>query len=108
MNLTAEELVRSALAIADRYCSKQGYDHDRGLLVSEIVKEFHSKVTTLQSHYPPATTDNPMFPYDGWENTGHGHVWPRPDGVKARCGGPGMCSACNNDEKWYLAYKGVR
>lgn len=30
-------------------------------------------------------------------NTGHGHVWPRPDGVKARCGGPGMCKACALD-----------
>lgn len=27
-------------------------------------------------------------------NTGHGHVTPRPDGVKARCGGPGLCKVC--------------
>lgn len=25
---------------------------------------------------------------------GHGHVRPRPDGVKARCGGPGLCPRC--------------
>lgn len=24
----------------------------------------------------------------------HGHVTPRPDGMKARCGGPRICSAC--------------
>lgn len=30
-------------------------------------------------------------------NTGHGHVWARPDGVKARCGGPGICSVCSRD-----------
>jgi hypothetical protein len=24
----------------------------------------------------------------------HGHVTPRPDGVKARCGGPALCSEC--------------
>lgn len=30
-------------------------------------------------------------------NTGHGHVTPRPDGVKARCGGPGICSACSKE-----------
>lgn len=24
----------------------------------------------------------------------HGHVTPRPDGFKAKCGGPAMCSAC--------------
>lgn len=28
-------------------------------------------------------------------NTGHGHVRPRPDGLVARCGGPGMCSPCS-------------
>jgi len=27
-------------------------------------------------------------------NRGHGHVHPRPDGVRARCGGPTICSDC--------------
>ena len=27
-------------------------------------------------------------------NTGHGHLWERPDGVKARCGGPYLCHEC--------------
>ena len=31
------------------------------------------------------------------QNTGHGHVYPRPDGNKARCGGPRMCSECALD-----------
>lgn len=31
------------------------------------------------------------------QNTGHGHVFPRPDGVRARCGGPGLCSECARD-----------
>lgn len=30
-------------------------------------------------------------------NTGHGHVFPRPDGVRARCGGPGICLDCSRD-----------
>ena len=30
-------------------------------------------------------------------NTGHGHVWARPDGVKARCGGPALCKQCSAD-----------
>ncbi len=30
-------------------------------------------------------------------NTGHGHAWERPDGVKARCGGPGICTECAMD-----------
>lgn len=34
-------------------------------------------------------------------NTGHGHVWQRPDGVKARCGGPGLCITCSVDKAKY-------
>ena len=30
-------------------------------------------------------------------NAGHGHVFPRADGVRMRCGGPGMCDTCNVD-----------
>lgn len=30
-------------------------------------------------------------------NSGHGHVFPRPDGVKARCGGPAICPVCAQD-----------
>lgn len=37
-------------------------------------------------------------------NTGHGHAWPRPDGVKHRCGGVLLCRACAADasmvERW--------
>lgn len=31
------------------------------------------------------------------ENTGHGHVYPRPDGIRARCGGPGICAECSRE-----------
>ena len=31
-------------------------------------------------------------------NFGHGHVYPREDGVKARCGGPGICNECALDQ----------
>lgn len=27
----------------------------------------------------------------------HGHVTPRPDGIKARCGGPGVCDVCSRE-----------
>lgn len=30
---------------------------------------------------------------------GHGHVNPRPDGIKARCGGPGLCADCKAEWK---------
>jgi hypothetical protein len=32
-------------------------------------------------------------------NSGHGWVWQRPDGVHARCGGPGMCRECREDKE---------
>lgn len=31
-------------------------------------------------------------------NQGHGHVHPRPDGVRARCGGPGLCAECAREK----------
>lgn len=31
------------------------------------------------------------------KNIGHGHVYPRPDGARARCGGPGLCSECSKE-----------
>lgn len=34
-------------------------------------------------------------------NTGHGHVWARPDGVKARCSGTLGCPECKADAKMY-------
>lgn len=30
-------------------------------------------------------------------NTGHGDVYPRPDGILSKCGGPSMCSECAKD-----------
>lgn len=32
------------------------------------------------------------------QNMGHGHVFPRPDGIRMRCGGPGICSECSKDK----------
>lgn len=32
------------------------------------------------------------------QNTGHGHVTPRPDGVRARCGGPSLCVTCAREQ----------
>ena len=33
-------------------------------------------------------------------NRGHGHVYPRPDGDKARCGGPLSCAECALEKGW--------
>lgn len=31
-------------------------------------------------------------------NVGHGHVFPRADGHRMRCGGPGLCHECSRDK----------
>lgn len=43
-----------------------------------------------------------MMPLTG-TNTGHGRIWPRPDGLFTRCGGqPELCTACAQDARlWY-------
>jgi hypothetical protein len=38
-----------------------------------------------------------MTPQVADRNTGHGYVWERPDGMKARCGGPVICPQCALD-----------
>lgn len=35
--------------------------------------------------------------------TGHGHVTPRSDGCKARCGGPALCVVCQCEAAQQLA-----
>lgn len=30
-------------------------------------------------------------------NIGYGHIFPREDGMKARCGGPVFCTECSYD-----------
>lgn len=46
---------------------------------------------------PPASPsekkESHSTPYN--KSLGHGHVTRRPDGVKVRCGGPGICIICN-------------
>ena len=34
--------------------------------------------------------------------TGHGHVRPRSDGMRARCGGPGFCVECSREQAQVL------
>ena len=38
---------------------------------------------------------------------GHGHVTPRPDGARARCGGPGICAACAKEKSQLDASKAL-
>lgn len=54
--------------------------------------DFRTAIDTRRNHagnaQQPAST-----------NTGHGHVFSRPDGVRARCGGPGICAECSRDAR---------
>lgn len=34
---------------------------------------------------------------ENWTPSGHGHLYPLPNGLRARCGGPGMCAKCKAD-----------
>lgn len=44
----------------------------------------------------------PTRPRGPGTNSGHGHVWQRPDGIKARCGGPALgCPICQMDDAVY-------
>lgn len=55
-------------------------------------------VITKGGHIKPPPQPSLETALEYGTNTGHGHVWPRPDGVKARCGGPGLCAQCSRDE----------
>lgn len=41
---------------------------------------------------------HPRLPRTSNGNNGHGWVFPRPDGMKTRCGGPAICSECAKDQ----------
>ena len=36
-------------------------------------------------------------------NKGHGHVTPRPDGYRSRCGGPAVCAVCQRERAAFEA-----
>lgn len=43
------------------------------------------------------STESMVTQAAGGRNEGHGHVLTRPDGAKARCGGPALCRECARD-----------
>lgn len=55
--------------------------------LSEALERVKGLEAQLRPSAPPRTP-----------NSGHGHVFPRPDGMKARCGGPALCKECRCDE----------
>jgi hypothetical protein len=49
------------------------------------------KGETIVEHKPISSEHFQIVP--------HGHVVPRADGILARCGGPGLCAHCREEQK---------
>jgi hypothetical protein len=69
-------------------------------VIAKTLRELDEAASNLRAHHAwlrslPCDEDVPEGPVG--TNAGHGHAWKRPDGLVARCGGPGMCSACSRD-----------
>jgi hypothetical protein len=50
-----------------------------------------------EAMFPPAEPQPGSAGGNAFRNVGHGWVYPRPDGQRARCGGPALCRECNVD-----------
>ena len=69
---------------------------DTGETFSRALWRWHDSFTPVEPETMPAIAGP-------GSNTGHGHVWSRPDGQRARCGGPGLCKICSTDAaRWGL------
>lgn len=55
-----------------------------------------------------AIPGNPETGHVPGTNSGHGHVWTRQDGVRARCSGPMGCPQCASDAMWLQSHSNVR
>lgn len=54
----------------------------------------------------PVDHNEELLAQPATRNFGHGWVTPRPDGVKARCGGPAVCSTCQAEKTVKEARRG--
>lgn len=85
LTLGVSEFRRFFLDATDQ-CSKAKRELDSVKAESESlkneVKELHRKIGGSATH----------------PDKGHGHVYQRDDGVRMRCGGPGICKECSADK----------
>lgn len=51
----------------------------------------------VKDEYIDSAMSKERGPEESEPNSGHGHVFKRPDGKLARCGGPGLCKDCSVD-----------
>lgn len=105
--LMGEDWMTSAGAIEERLTAKRA-----GIpvfLTLDALKAWLAQIPPSDSTPSPAKQGvfvsgtsasifTPRPPVDHNDGFGHGHVRPRPDGVKARCGGPGLCRQCYREQ----------
>lgn len=77
--------------------------HEAATLLATVGRELEAAQSDLARYKEAVRTAANSAGYRIGTNTGHGHVWPRPDGVKARCGGPAMCTECARDREDAIA-----
>lgn len=95
-----------------RECGKK----DIAALIAEndlhkrFIDEYSKSLGQLQSKYEMSKAENEALKQEVKElhrkiggsathpDKGHGHVFPRSDGIRMRCGGPGMCAECRADK----------
>lgn len=80
------------------YCAREGID------LLTVTNEAWDKVVSKRTL---ENWEEHRHDEGGWShstarvgtNSGHGHAWERPDGVKARCGGLSFCELCRKDKE---------
>lgn len=92
-----EELQRDEAAVTEIYGFADGWFGDEcsnaedvKLIWKKSLKQAEETALIVAGVKPQK--EEPIPP-----NCGHGHVFPNPNGTKARCGGPGLCSECSKD-----------
>lgn len=70
------------------YPALTGTIHGFGALREDDLPNSAIGATPIYRQLPRPSESRPSVSY------GHGHVFPRSDGVKARCGGPPICAQC--------------
>lgn len=91
----AQKVIEAADALGARLGTK---DHPAQVWYADELEALDCALSDLKDLRTPSRVEGGerKHPRRG-TNAGHGHVWERPDGLKARCGGPAMCAECARD-----------
>lgn len=85
------ERVAEINAVRKEYVAKVKTADTDLLALKQQREELMESIRILERHAQSLTTETMA----GW----HGHVRPRPDGAKARCGGPSLCKTCQKEQQ---------